>query len=58
MFAGLAAVLIVYRATHVAYTWYVLIGSCVTFAVGSLVSRIFPEPSAADGLRSTIERTR
>ena len=43
MFAGLAAVLIVYRATPVAYTWYVLIGSCVTFAVGSQASRVLPE---------------
>jgi solute:Na+ symporter, SSS family len=42
MFAGLAAVLFVYRATPVAYTWYVLIGSCVTFVVGSAVSRLFP----------------
>jgi len=47
MFAGLAAVLTVYRATPVAYTWYVLVGSCVTFAVGALVSRVFPEPRAA-----------
>jgi len=47
MFAGLAAVLIVYRATPVAYTWYVLIGSCVTFAIGSLASRVFPESRPA-----------
>jgi SSS family transporter len=43
MFAGLAAVLIVYRATSIAFTWYVLVGSCVTFAVGALVSRVLPE---------------
>jgi len=42
MFAGLAAVLFVYRETNIAFTWYVLIGSCVTFAVGSLMSRAFP----------------
>jgi hypothetical protein len=41
MFAGLTAVMFVYLSTHVAYTWYVLIGSCVTFAVGALASRIF-----------------
>jgi SSS family solute:Na+ symporter len=46
MFAGLAAVLIVYRATAIAFTWYVLIGSCVTFAVGALVSRAFPAQPA------------
>ena len=40
MFAGLAAVLAVYLASTIAYTWYVLIGSCVTFLVGALASRI------------------
>ena len=39
MFAGLAAILCVFRFTHVAFTWYVLIGTCVTFVVGSMVSR-------------------
>lgn len=43
MFAGLAAVLTVYRATSIAYTWYVLIGSCVTVGVGAVASRAFPE---------------
>jgi solute:Na+ symporter, SSS family len=47
MFAGLAAVLTVYLSSHVAYTWYVLIGSCVTFAVGALVSRVIREPKIA-----------
>jgi solute:Na+ symporter, SSS family len=42
MFAGLAVVLSVYFGTSVAYTWNFLIGSCVTFAVGSLISRAFP----------------
>jgi SSS family transporter len=46
MFAGLAAVLLVYGATSIAFTWYVLIGSSVTFAVGALVSRVFPAPQA------------
>jgi len=41
MFAGLATVLLVFQFTKIAFTWYVLIGSCVTFAVGALVSRIF-----------------
>jgi solute:Na+ symporter, SSS family len=48
MFAGLAGVLIVYRTSSIAYTWYVLIGSCVTFAVGALVSRVIREPNAAN----------
>jgi Na+/proline symporter len=51
MFAGLAAVLFVFRFTPIAFTWYVMIGTCVTFAVGALASRIFrnkfpPVPSA------------
>jgi SSS family solute:Na+ symporter len=40
MIAGLAAILCVFRLTPIAYTWYVLIGSTVTFAVGALASRI------------------
>jgi solute:Na+ symporter, SSS family len=47
MFAGLAAVLTVYLASSVAYTWYVLVGSCVTFAVGALVSRVIPDATPA-----------
>ncbi|MGB7844994.1 MAG: sodium:solute symporter [Candidatus Acidiferrum sp.] len=43
MFAGLATVLAVYRFTNVAFTWFFMIGTCVTFAVGALVSRAFPE---------------
>lgn len=47
MFVGLAVVLTVYYGTTVAYTWNFLIGSCVTFAVGSAISRLFPDPPAA-----------
>jgi SSS family solute:Na+ symporter len=43
MIAGLAAILCVFRFTHVAFTWYVLIGASVTFAVGVIVSRIEKE---------------
>src|SRR5271157_5284771 len=43
MFAGLATVLLVFRFTKIAFTWYVLIGSCVTFAVGAVVSRVISE---------------
>jgi hypothetical protein len=42
MFAGLATVLLIYRLTTVAFTWYFLIGSVVTFTVGALLSRAFP----------------
>jgi len=40
MFAGLTTVLLVFRFTKIAFTWYVLIGACVTFAVGVVVSRM------------------
>jgi SSS family solute:Na+ symporter len=40
MFTGLAAILVVYRFTHVAFTWYVMIGALVTFLVGALASRV------------------
>src|SRR5205807_7207735 len=39
MFAGLVVVLSVFQFTKVAYTWYFLIGACVTFFVGSLEER-------------------
>src|SRR5579864_1350531 len=42
MFAGLATVLCIWSFTPIAYTWYVLIGSLTTFAVGSAVSRFRP----------------
>lgn len=47
MFAGLAAVLGVYGYSTVAFTWFFLIGSCVTFAVGAAVSRAFPAPATS-----------
>ena len=31
---------------HVAFTWYVLLGALVTFAIGSLASLILPKPRA------------
>src|SRR6266851_4083458 len=46
MFGGLASVLLVLGYTKITFTWYVLIGSCVTFALGAVVSRIF-SPRAA-----------
>jgi SSS family transporter len=40
MVCGLAALIAVWRLSSVAYTWYFLIGSCVTFLAGALVSRL------------------
>jgi solute:Na+ symporter, SSS family len=42
MVAGLLTVLAIFRYTSVAFTWYVLVGSCTTLAVGAVVSRLFP----------------
>jgi len=42
MFTGLAVVLSIWRFTTIAFTWYFLIGSAVTFFIGSLMSRILP----------------
>ena len=47
MFGGLASVLLVLRFTKVAFTWYVLVGSCVTFALGALISRMFAHRAAS-----------
>jgi Na+/proline symporter len=43
MFAGLAAILYLFQFTTVAYTWYFMIGAIVTFAIGSMISRIKPD---------------
>ena len=39
MIVGLAAMLCIFRYTHVAFTWYVMIGASATFLVGTVVSR-------------------
>jgi SSS family transporter len=44
MFAGLLAILCVWRLTNIAFTWYVLIGCAVTFLIGSLVSLLVRTP--------------
>ena len=41
MITALLAVLLLYHFTTVAYTWYFLIGSAITFAVGAILSRMF-----------------
>jgi Na+/proline symporter len=40
MVAGLAVMLYVKFATGIAFTWYVLIGTTVTFLTGLLVGRV------------------
>jgi len=52
MIAGLAAILFVLRFTSVAFTWYVLIGTCVTFTVGAAVSRML-DRSGGENVRVT-----
>jgi SSS family transporter len=47
MFAGLATILCVFRFTTVAFTWYVMIGAGVTFAVGSIISRVTTQAEVA-----------
>jgi Na+/proline symporter len=47
MFAGLTVVLSVFRFTNVAFTWYFLIGACVTFLVGWIASRTRREKETA-----------
>jgi solute:Na+ symporter, SSS family len=42
MVVGLATVLCLLRFTDVAYTWFFVIGSVMTFAAGDLVSRVMP----------------
>ena len=39
MFFGLVTIVAVWKWTSIAYTWYVLLGSCVTFLLGAAVSR-------------------
>jgi Na+/proline symporter len=48
MFAGLATVLCIWQFTPIAYTWYVLIGSVMTFAIGAAVSRIYSAGKTAN----------
>jgi SSS family solute:Na+ symporter len=47
MFLGLATILCVWRYTHIAFTWYVLIGAAVTFAAGTAVSRFHKQESGS-----------
>jgi len=53
MIAGLAVILCVFRFTNVAFTWYVMIGSIVTFVTGVAASRF----SATDESQKEKART-
>lgn len=44
MITGLLAMLAVRIWTHIAFTWYVLIGTSATFATGYLISLLLKEP--------------
>lgn len=50
MLAGLGVMLTVKFATPLAWTWYVLVGTGATFAVGSAVSRLAGRAAARDNL--------
>jgi len=47
MFAGLAVMIAVKEFTHIAFTWYVLIGTTATFGTGCAASIFFPEKKKA-----------
>jgi SSS family solute:Na+ symporter len=53
--AGLATVIAIHFATPIAWTWYVLIGTCVTFGVG-LGASLFegPLPLEETGVRAPV----
>jgi SSS family solute:Na+ symporter len=48
MLAGFIAILFVRFGTQIAWTWYVVIGATVTFAVGWLLSFALPGKPAAE----------
>jgi SSS family solute:Na+ symporter len=45
MLAGIVAMIAVNRYTPLAWTWFVLVGTTITFSVGSLVSAVTPRES-------------
>ena len=54
MLAGLITMLCVRFFTTIAFTWYVLIGTAATFAVGCVVSWIVPESSGKNDGRTPL----
>jgi Na+/proline symporter len=53
MIAGLAVILCVFRFTNVAFTWYVMIGSIVTFVTGVAASRFSASNESQEEKAST-----
>jgi SSS family solute:Na+ symporter len=47
MLCGFAVELYIWLWTRVPWTWYVMIGTAVTFGVGCIASRMFHSPDAA-----------
>lgn len=52
MVCGLTVELYLWIATHVAWTWWVAVGTVVTFVVGYAVSLAFPEPPSLETTRA------
>jgi len=48
MLCGFSVELYIWLWTRVPWTWYVMIGTVVTFAVGYATSLIFNSPDTAD----------
>jgi Na+/proline symporter len=53
MAAGLIVMVCVRVFTHIQFTWYVLIGTTATFAVGCLASMVLPEAPKEENEPST-----
>jgi len=51
MAVGLAAMLAIWSFSDIAFTWYVLIGTVVTFVTGYAASLCFKRPPDARDLR-------
>lgn len=56
MICGLAVMVYVWLGTKIAWTWYVLIGTTVTFSVGYLVSLAWTSPAAGQAGRAEAVR--
>jgi SSS family transporter len=48
MVCGFAVELYLWRWTHVPWTWWVMIGSCLTFGVGWMASLLFPARASSN----------
>ena len=63
MMAGLAVMTYVRFGTHIAFTWYVLIGTSVTFAVGYMAAKAVDvtvgpgDPTGGDGTGGSLPMT-